>query len=882
MHYPKRRIALAIAMLGYVACPVIAHADEDPTALERVTVVGSNIKRLSQEGPTAVEIIKRDEIEKSGASTVIELMSKIPSVGVALDGNYNNSFAIGASAISMRGMGEKYTLVLLNGRRLANYGFANGAENTFVDLNNIPLDALEEVQILRDGASAIYGADAVAGVVNFITKRNYQGIEVRTHAGIKEAGDNGVANLGLTLGLGDLEKEGQNLLLTLSLFHREPTLSTKHRGVDSNDYRAWGGLDNRFQIIPGTIADYTTGSSAVPLPGCQTSTGVNDNGDTVCITDHGYYMSPRQDRAGLLAVYTKRLNQNDEFFTEVGFNNNRTSYYQNNPFLPSGSVFNTAGSTNPGILNLSNSLTDFQVGDKVLIRRAITENGPSMDTVNSQTARLATGWRGMLGPWDSEASVNLNRNEVTEQISNAMVLSDLLASVQAGVLGQAGGYDPFNPNNPSSVTSAFMTTTRRQAVSSLNAFEWKMSNPEWFQLPAGPVGFAWGYQLSRESMEDNPDSRIIAQQIANWGGVASKGARVSNSLYGEFNVPVIKNMEVQAAVRGDHFSDFGNTVNPKLAVKYQPFQQILFRGSASTSFKTPTLPEMYSSSQGYYTVADWASCGKLGYVGAQCSYTPKLFVRGNPDLKPEKSKNYSLGLAVQPVKNMSSSLDWYMIDQKDTILLLDPQYILDNEFNGYESQIGRDPISALRRSVGLTIGRINSISSEYMNVGKTQTQGLDFDFTYLIPLGDYGKLKFQESNNHTLSFKQSQLPGSAPIEQVDTLNHPRWSNVASLSYMYKQYEYMLTARTYDSTKNIDDVNHTQDAVDHSRVSGYTAWDLNVNWRPSKKLSLNFGVDNMFDKHPIFITWSNAFMGTGYGNLGDLTGRFYYLNVDYKI
>jgi len=193
----KKFLASAIAAIFLAHNPLAFGADQttpSPNSLERITITGSNISRINKEGPTAIEVNRREEIEKSGASTVLELLSKLPSVSVSLDGNNPLSFALGAASVGLRGLNAKYTLTLLNGRRLASYGFADGAENSFVDLNNLPLAAIESVEILRDGASAIYGSDAVAGVINFKTKRNYQGIEGTANLGTNEKGDGGTAS----------------------------------------------------------------------------------------------------------------------------------------------------------------------------------------------------------------------------------------------------------------------------------------------------------------------------------------------------------------------------------------------------------------------------------------------------------------------------------------------------------------------------------------------------------------------------------------------------------------------------------------------------------------------------------------------------------------
>ncbi|WP_236904259.1 TonB-dependent receptor [Collimonas fungivorans] len=887
-------MASTLAAIGLIHLPLAFGADQPaapvPENLERITITGSNISRVNKEGPTAVEIIKRDAIEKSGASTVVELLSKMPSVSVELSGNDNNSFAKGAASVALRGLGAKYTLILLNGRRLANYGFANNAEDTFVDLNSLPLAAIESVEILRDGASAIYGSDAVAGVINFKTKRNYQGIETTANLGTNEKGDGGTAGASITAGWGDLDKDGQNLLLTVDVLRRNPLSSDKHDATANRDFSRFGGGDSRsINRYLGSLNDLTTAEPGIPIPGCRGTVGISaGTGDTRCFTNPVVRLSPKVLRGGISAIFTKRLNGRDELFGEASYSHSESTTERGLPQFDSAFIGKTAGSTNPGLANLpgpsaDGSLQGFTPGDQLRLYRGIYEAAPQQSKVTSDSVRLVGGWRGEIGRWDSEAAISLNQNRLKETGSNAVLKDVSSASLQSGLLGN-GGYDPFAYWNPASVVNPLLTTTERVATSRLGTIDWKMSAPDLFSFNGAPVGFAWGAQAGHESIDDQPDPLAVAGQITNLGANSSKASRSVYSLYGEFNVPLMKQVEMQLALRGDHYSDFGNSINPKIALAWRPSDQILLRGSATTSFKAPTLPEIASTTTAYTTVADRARCGPLGYVGANCSYSPRVYLQGNPDLKAEKANNYSFGVVWQPIRDLSASLDWYGIKQRNTIQSLDPQYILDNEdiIPGYAALIGRDPRNAAleARNPGLNKGRISSITSPYINVGRTDLQGLDLDVKYDIALGSWGKLKFREVNNYTLSFKQSTTPGAGPVSRLDSLNHPRWSNSFRTAYEYAGNELAFTARTYASTRNIDDPTHSQDpAITNARVPSYTVWDMNFNTKLMRNLTLNFGVNNLFDKAPVYA--NTAYKDDFVQNQNDLVGRYIYANMRYQ-
>ncbi|WP_339935943.1 TonB-dependent receptor [Undibacterium luofuense] len=883
-----RAVRIACGLLAG-ATLLTAHAQEAEKA-QRVVITGSNISRIDVEGPTPVEVIKRDAIEKTGAGTVAELLSKIPSMSIALDGTSTSTFAGGAASAQLRGLDAKYVLVLLNGRRLANYGFADSAENTFVDLNSLPLAAIESVEILRDGASAIYGSDAVAGVINFKTRKNYQGTEISANVGQNEKGDGGSYNVSLTAGFGDIDKDGQNLLLTLDAFKRTPLWNNKHAYYANPDHRQYGGSDGRStSLYLGSVRDFDNGEPGYAIPGCRGTVGTSaGTGDQVCFTSPVNQISPHIERLGVSAIYTKQLSNGNELFAEAGVTTSKTTVQQGFPRFSSGFLGNTAGSTNPGLAGLpgpsaDGSLAGFTMGDRLQVFRDIYEAGRSEQVLASDTVRFVGGWRGTIGKWDSEAAISLNQNHVTDTTSKQVLKDVSSASLQAGLLGQAGGYDPFVYWNPASVVNPMLTTTVRSATSRLGMLEWKMSNPELFNLAGAPVGFAWGAQFSRETINDVPDPVMAAGNIANYGAVSSKASRSVVSAYGEFNIPVGKTVEVQAALRGDHYNDFGNSVNPKLAIAWRPTNTVMLRAAATTSFKAPTLPEINSTTTAYVTVADWARCGPLGYVGPNCSYSPKAYLKGNPDLKAEKANNFSAGIVLQPVKDLSVALDWYAIYQRDTIQALDAQYLLDNEdkIAGFAALIGRDPRNAALEAKypGLNKGRINNVTLPYMNVGKTQIQGLDLDANYTLKLAEFGKVKFRETHSHFLSYKQSIAPGQDPTSRLDGVYHPKWSNSFRTSYEYKQYEAGLTARTYASTKNIDDPTHSQDpAVTNKRIPSYTVWDLNFSTRLRAGWSVNVGVNNLFDKGVVYA--NAASIDAPVQSKNDLVGRYIYANMRY--
>lgn len=883
------RLAIGVLAGGAIITATAQAANAAEAApIQRVTITGSNIARIDREGPTAVEVVTRIEIEKSGAASVTELLAKLPSVSMTLSGNDQASFAGGASSAGLRGLDAKYTLILLNGRRLANYGFADGAENSFVDLNNIPLAAIESVEILRDGASAIYGSDAVAGVINFRTRRDYTGLEVAGTLGANAKGDGSTGNISVTKGWGALDQDGYNLLLTVDGYRRNVLLSDKHRNTENRDFRRFGGSDQRRQVdFLGWVRDFDTAEPGWAIPGCRGTVGVSDTGDQVCFTNPQVQLSPAIERFGVSTIFTQRLGGSGELFAELGLTHSKNTRQKDFPSFESQLSIATTGSTNPGVLGLpgpsaDGSLEGYTLGDHLQVRHAITEAGHQYKTVTGNTARLVTGWRGDVRGWDSELSLNLNRNTLSEIDTNALYIAQSRSALTDGLLGR-GGYNPFIANNPDSVVRPMLTDLERNATSKLGVLEWKMSQPELFSFQGRPVGLAWGAQASHESIDDAPDARTAGGLIVNMGATSAKASRSLYSAYGELGVPLLDTLEMQLAVRGDHYSDFGNSVNPKLALAWRPNAQVMLRGSATTSFKAPTLQEIGATTSAYQTVADWARCGPLGYVGANCSYSPKDYLKGNPDLKAEKAGNYSLGLVLQPTKALSLSLDWYGVHQRDTIQALDAQYLIDHEDSipGFAALIGRDPRNPAleKRYPGLNKGRLHDITTPYINVGKTNLSGLDFDLKYDLALSNGARLRFHEVNNYTLQFDQSVVADATPTGRVGGTYHPKWRNSLRMAYEQGEHELDLTAHTYASTLDITDPTYSQDpAVTQARIPSYTTWDVNYAFKPAGHWHVNVGVNNLFDKSMIY--GASAYIDDHVSSLNDIVGRYVYANLRY--
>ena len=870
-HSLSKRQALGLSAVAAAAAFVCTAtlAQEAPKQLERVEIVGSNLKRIEAEGPSPIQIVKRADIEAMGATTLVDALFTMSSVTGGFDGKESNSFAPGAAAVSLRGMGEKNVLVLLNGRRLANYGFAQGTDSTFVDLNSLPLSAIEEIQVLRDGASAIYGSDAVAGVINFVTRRDFKGLELGAKYSQNTAGDLKTGSANLTTGFGDLGKDRFNLLATVDLYQRGAKVAGKHEFTRSNDLRSLGGQDGRaVDQGPGSYYNAGTGER-LAMPGCvaPAKVEVDERGDEYCRTDAdpATKLTPDVKRVTGILVGTWDVSKDVQAFGELSLNRNTASWtdrFQS---------FETYQADRYIMPDWKSYKAELGAGAPLMVFRSVYEAGRSLSRAVSDNARLLLGARGLVGGYDWEAALSHGVNKLVLTQDGLLKRSAVTQALQSG------SYDPFALSNPESAWRPLLTSVEREASSKLSTLDAKISNPEAFRL-GGPVGLAAGVQFMSESMKDTPDAQIQAHDVENNGGTGSDGSRRVSSAFAEMSLQPIKKLEVQLALRADHYSDFGNTVNPKIAVSFRPADSLLLRGGYNTAFKAPTLPQMHMSETTAYHpgVADWIRCRPMELGPDRCRYNPKMMLVSNTELKPEKTRIASLGVVFNPSREFFVSADYYRLDQRDTIQVLDGQYLLDHEFDtpGYDKLVIRDPRNpALEAKYpGLRHGRLNTIVTPFINVGRVKTDGVDLAARYTFDLAG-GKLTVRDELDYQFHFKQSDVQGVAPTERLDSYNRPKWRNGLTLGYDRGVWGGLLRFTTTAGVLNIDDPTHIQDGQQVERLPSYTTLDFNVRYTGFKHMVLNAGIANFTDKRPRF--------ATQYGNFLDSTdGPNAYVSLRY--
>ena len=838
--------------------------------IEKIEVTGSNIKRIDTEGPAPVVIITKQDIDRSGAQTVSDLLRGIPLANV---GSFSestlggNSFAPGTAAVSLRGLGSTATLVLLNGRRLANYGFGQNITNTFVDLNSIPISAIERVEILKDGASAIYGSDALAGVINIILRKDFNGLEFATSYGQSSRGDGDEQRFSLSGGIGDVARDRYNVMATIDYYKRD-AVNAKDRSFSANaDQRAAGGFDLRSPTgNPGTwlTAGKPGFANNTVFPACPADSRGLFSGLTTCYFNFQpfIFLIPPSERKGAFARGTYDVTPTFTIFAEAGYNKNETE--------------NSAAPT-PGSFTLPIGHNSNPYPFAVSIRYRFIDVGPRLSTISSESKRALIGAKGTVAGWDWEAGYNDSRNH-TENRQRGYISQTAVNSLVSG-----GVYNFVNPSaNSQALTDSLKANPFRIATSKLEATDVKASR-ELFQLPAGPLAIALGAERRKESVADEIDPLSAQNLIVGSGGSTANGSRTLTSVYGELSIPILKNLESQIAIRSDEYTIFGRATKPKFALSWKAMPELLVRASYAGGFRAPSLSEQFlGQTVSFPSFVDTPRCNAYrAFYGntdpratAVCgSAQVRTLSGGNPALTPEESKSYNVGFVFEPLRDLSAGVDVYRINHTNKIRQPSVSFALANNIG-----INRDPQNATDILVGAP-GVLQGLGSDtrygrfssYFNSAAQKTQGVDLDLRYRFNIGEYGRISLNSSTTYIDYFNIQTAPGLVPVAAAGSYEFPRVTSTNSAFWGKGVWEGGVTVRAR---------NHffQNNRVSSTYVAGYATTDLQASWTGIKNLKVTAGINNIADSRPPFSDNEND----GYANSTDSAmQRYYYARLVYS-
>ncbi|MFN3860689.1 MAG: TonB-dependent receptor [Roseateles sp.] len=912
---------LAHAALLTAASMPIAHAQEQK--LERVEITGSSIKRIDGEAVLPVDVIKRGDIDKIGVTTAAELLQKITSnVGGLTDGasiTDQSGAQRGFNGANLRGLGVSSTLVLLNGRRLAN--FASPGDNAGVDLNNIPAGAIQRVEVLKDGASAIYGTDAMGGVINFITRKDYVGFDATVYALRTEDGGAGKTTLSASGGFGDLAKDRFNVFAAVDVqkldaldasqrsFIQEYSLPTRlPPQTSSNSFPAnvdlssaqLTALNNFVRANPNTAlkgsnADGTwnpggpnSGSRRVNFDKASCTGGINPNsvqplglgGREGCSYDYvaGSEIYPQSDKASVVGRVTFQPADEHQVFIEALFAKTDTDYAAS----PATARFRTSsGITLPASLQAVTGITG-----PVDFRFRLEDAGKRTSRVESRASRIVAGATGRFGEWDYDTALNYSVNKATDLNLDGWVS---LSKLEAGL--KAGQYNPFQRASDPSAGRAFMNSIKlngaaRIAKGSSTSLDGKLTRAL-AALDGGDLMLAMGGELRREQVEFRATDVLKSNDVNN--DRSSSGPLLADTdhkrdvmgVFAELSAPFTKQWEGQFAIRHDRYDGIYDaatkttspklsTTNPKLGLSFRPDRTLLARASYGTGFRAPTVSELFRPLRSGIT----ASFVKDPVSGEVAQMAVDRY--SNPELKPEKSKQFNVGVVFEPSRSWSGSVDYWAIRKTDIISEIGEETIFTN------AVYYNDP-SIVKR---LSDGSVDFVNVKKENRGKLNTSGFDLSLSWRGENTAYGRFGANLGGTLITEYKFNTDPRSPMVDGLgkfrDDKAVQRWRHKVSVDWDIGQFGLTLTNTYSSSYRDQNTPGLAAEEWNNRDVKAYSLWDLTASYRISESLRLRGGILNLADTPPPFTNQSRYFQVTWDPTYGDPRGRSVYLSLIYRM
>lgn len=697
-----------------------ASPEQAPAVLEPVEVTGSHLRRMDIEGPLPVLIIEREELLRSGTNTLEEFARRLPMNWSEPPLRFDR---VGAAGFDLRGLGIDSTLTLVNGLRVAPY--AQSAAS-YIDVNAIPLSAIERIEILKDGASAVYGADALAGVVNIVLRRGFTGIEANAGYGVSEQGDGRDLLADLVAGR---DNGRSSLSFSLSVYDREAQPMAARDWSADADWSDIGGPNFRhYYGSPPTFLRYDDFSFAAD-PSCGADPRVSSVRSsslpgTVCGFNFPQFQDqfPAFERIGATLSGFHRFNARLAFFGDVLYADSRATARQS----PQGVAGPTDADTILGapFVPAEHPGNPFGVPGELFSR--LLDSGPRVHRNDASAWRAVAGLEADWADWVGRLSALYSRNEVTKTFENLVYRS----RYQQALLGLGGAgsdqwYDPFGylPENDPALVDWLTADAAHRNLSEEASIDGLLRRA-FGQLPGGPAGFALGLQYRRQELDQSSDEVLRRGDLAHYHQPVSADRDIA-AAFVEFGLPLWEHIEAQLAWRYERYSDFGSTRNPKIALRWQASPALMLRASWGTSFKPPSFHDLYQPSlEDWSTYRDVERCERTG-LPEDCQYRsyPRVLA-GNPELGPEQGESWFIGAVWTPafLPGLGVQLDYWDFRHEDRIERLDAQRILDA---GGSLGIVRAPTEP-----DGTPGRILEVTEMPINYDELRTRGVDTQLRY--------------------------------------------------------------------------------------------------------------------------------------------------------
>jgi iron complex outermembrane receptor protein len=743
------------------AAAVAAPPPQSSTSVQELVVTGSLIRRTDVETPSPVTVLTADTMAKQGLTNTSDALRSIAADNSGTIPNaFSDGFAAGSSGIALRGLTVNSTLVLIDGLRTTDYPLPDDGVRGFVDLNTILFSSVQQVEVLKDGASSIYGADAIGGVVNIIMKPTFTGEEADAELGGTQHGGGFSQRYYATVGYGDLDKDRYNVYID-GEYQSDAAIHGYQRGFpyNTNDLSSIGGANNiggqpanglNIGSIYGAVAPATLGPGGV-LSGIATGApyqllrpcggatvqSTDSSGNVYCAQNFANYtdIQPKETRFGVVGRFTVQLTPNLQAWLTASYAQNQTTVGLAPAQIQNNSPINTDTIALPATLpggGLNPNDPFAALGEAALINYAFGDI-PSYLKLTNHVFREVAGLKGSNGGWDWQASLNFNHAYLDTVAAGFLYEPQLISDVENGT------YNFVNPSaNSASVINALAPTLYKTSHTDLDSLDLSATRKLW-NLPGGPLALAIGGQVRYEDMA-NPDintNNMVAGGDGSMQPTFTFGHRTVEGIFFEVDAPVVKPLEIDVSGRYDHYSDVGGDFSPKVGFKYTPIRQIVFRGTYSEGFRAPSFSESGNSlSVGYINYSPNSSlpasadfiAAHGGNAYATAPYELNLASAGNPNIKPERSHSYTIGTVIEPNHWFNVSVDYYHISKKDVIGNPNTGVILDDYYQGLPLPTGVKVIGdAPDPQFPSALPRPIYIDEPYVNTNSEWTDGLDID-----------------------------------------------------------------------------------------------------------------------------------------------------------
>jgi outer membrane receptor protein involved in Fe transport len=882
------------------------NGEESKSTLEEIVVTGSRIPRATIEGPAPVTVITSDDIRAKGLGTVYDVVRSLTQSTGSVQTQQFQGFTPGAAQVDLRGLGPSYTLVLLNGRRIADFPLAYNAQSNFTDIANIPTSMIDRIEVLTGSASAVYGSDAISGVINFILKKKADGTTLNYRVGDTHDGGGFSQRLQLTTGgsVGALD-----MLLGLELYQQDPIFQYQRDFQDSlNDNPALNGSP---AVAARTFLRWNPATLQYVDPGQATCDGLThlNRGSTrysfrpgrgwFCGTTEALYgtvQNKRENGVGYASL-TYHLDDTARLYLDFQAAHTRARFGGGPNF------WGYTGSSDNTFINAQTGT--YEAWQRIFTPEEVGGLGAIMDYNRDNTRSLNTGIEGDLGDWHYDAGYSHSSYDMV-QAHRAIVSAEADRFFLGESLGvdPDTGYDIFDPDvsrlyRP--LTAAEYNSISRftpiNARTRAESFNLSVNNASLFTLPAGDVGMAAVAEYGTQSYSMNIDPDVLANRFFGWTGTGGAGSRSHYAVGAELRVPILETLSLTPAARYDSYSFAGHTTGKAtqaLGLEWRPLDSLLVRGSAATSFRAPDLHYVFAGPSGaYYSLTDYYLCRtrQPDRPYSACDWdgvSVKGTRNGNRQLDDETGKSFTYGFVWSPRPEFDVSLDYYDIRLDNAITDRDLDEILRTEA---DCRLGRTEggtavdinsptcvqalalVSRTPESAPVNPGQINGANTYPINAAALRNSGIDATLNWRLATARLGDFRFRLNYTAVLKYTYQQFPGDSDRNIRDDLgyNNLRSKASGSATWIYGPVSTTLFAQRYGSLPKNDQ---------SGRYGPSTTYNLSAEYRINENARISAAVNNVRNSAPHRDSTNSTYPYYDQFQF-DPIGRQYYLEFSYR-